>query len=137
MAHTIRRVDYFYATLDDRPGEAYELLSQLADLGVNLVAITAVPVGPMRTQLTIFPEDSRKMADAAGKSGLDVDGPNPALLLQGDDELGALATVHRRLAEAGVNVFASSGVSGGRGTYGYVLYVRPEHYDRAAAVLDV
>jgi predicted amino acid-binding ACT domain protein len=137
MAHTIRRVDYFYATLDDRPGEAYELLSQLADLGVNLVAITAVPVGPMRTQLTIFPEDSRKMADAAGKSGLDVDGPNPALLLQGDDELGALATVHRRLAEAGVNVFASSGVAGGRGTYGYVLYVRPEHYDRAAAVLDV
>jgi len=137
MSHTISRVDYFYATLEDRAGQAYRLLSQLAELGVNLVAITAVPVGLMRTQLTLFPEDRRKMADAANKVRLVLDGPHPAILVQGDDELGALASVHERLSEAGVSVYASSGVAGGAGRYGYVFYVRPEDFDRATAALEV
>ena len=55
MAYTIRRLDYFYATVPDRPWEAHELLSQLAGLGVNLLALTAVPTGPESTQLTLFP----------------------------------------------------------------------------------
>ncbi len=137
MAFRIRRVEYFSATVQDRPGEAYKLLSQLADLGLNLVAFTAVPVGPMRAQLTIFPEDPLRMADAARKAGLVVDGPHPALLVQGDDELGALARIHAKLYDADVNVYASSGVADGRGSFGYVIYVRPEEYERAATALGV
>ena len=64
MAFKIRRVDYFYTTVKDQPGEAYRLLSQLADLGVNLLALTAVPIGPLHTQLTIFPEDTPMLAVA-------------------------------------------------------------------------
>ena len=52
MAYRIRRVEYFTTTVHDQPGEAYKLLSQLADLGLNLVAFTAVPVGPLHAQLT-------------------------------------------------------------------------------------
>lgn len=137
MANTIRRVDYFYATVDDRPGEAHKLLSQLAALGVNLVAFTGVPIGPMRTQFTLFPEDTRRMTAAAKQANLRLDGPHQALLVQGDDEMGALVSLHERLYQAGVNVFASSAVAGGRGSYGYVLYVRPEHYERAAATLEL
>lgn len=137
MAHTIRRVDYFYAAVHDRPGEAYTLLSQLADLGVNLVAITAVPIGPARTQLTLFPSDTHKMRSAADRAKLALDGPHPALLVQGDDELGALVGIHEQLFQAGVNVAASSGVATERGSYGYVLYVRPEEYERATAALGV
>jgi hypothetical protein len=48
-----------------------------------------------------------------------------------------LADIHRRLYEAGVNVYASSGVADGRGSYGYVIYVRPEDFERAAQSLDV
>jgi hypothetical protein len=137
MAFHIRRARYFYATVEDHPGEAYELLSQLASLGVNLLALTAIPVGPLRTQLTLFPEDAGKMADAAKKAGLALDGPHSALLVQGDDELGALASVHAKLARANVNVYASSGVADGKGSYGYVIYVRPEEYERAAKALEV
>jgi hypothetical protein len=36
-----------------------------------------------------------------------------------------------------VNVYASSGVTDGVGGYGYILYVKPEAYDRAARVLGV
>jgi hypothetical protein len=137
MAFNIRRVDYFYTTVKDQPGEAYRLLSQLADMGVNLLALTAVPIGPLHTQLTIFPEDTRMLTAAAEKAGLPLDGPHPALLVQGDDKLGTLAGIHERLYEENVNVYASSGVTDGKGSYGYVLYVRPDKYERAAKALGV
>jgi hypothetical protein len=137
VASRIRRVEYFNTAVHDRPGEAYKLLSQLADMGVNLVAFTAVPIGPQRAELTIFPEDPLKMVDVARKAALPMDGPHPALLVQGDDELGALARLHGKLYDADVNVYASSGVADGRGSFGYVIYVRPEDYARAAAALGV
>lgn len=135
MSFKIQRVQYFYCSIEDQPGEAYKVLAELARLGVNLVAITAVPVGPMRTQLTLFPEDSARLEDAARNARLELDGPQPAFLVQGDDELGALASVHQKLYEANVNVYASSGVTDGKGSYGYVIYVRPDEYARAASAL--
>ena len=137
MAHTIRRVDYFYTTVQDQPGQAHDLLTQLARLGVNLFALTAVPMGPDATQMTIFPQDSNALKHAAERAGLRLDGPHRALLVQGDDELGALAGVLARLAEADVNVYASYAVADGHGHYGDIIYVRPEHYDRAAKALHV
>jgi len=137
MAFRIRRVDYFYSTVKDQPGEAYKLLSVLSSLGINLLAITAVPFGPMNTQLTIFPEDAGKLRNEAQKAGLKLDGPQPAFLVQGDDELGALAEVHMKLYEANVNIYASSGVADGKGSYGYVIYVRPDDYARAVAALKL
>jgi len=137
MAYTIRRAEYFYATVEDQPGEAYRLLTYLASLGVNLLAFTAIPVGPVRTQLTLFPADSPQLKDAAAKSGLAVDGPYTALLVQGDDELGAFAAIHEKLYQAGVNVYASSGVTDGGGSFGYVLYIRSDEFGRAAGALGL
>ena len=137
MAHTIRRAGYFYINVDDVPGKAYKLLSHLAELGLNMLAFNAVPLGPERTQLTLFPEDVLKLEDAAKKAGFVLDGPHPALLVQGDDELGAFAGVHEKLYQANVNVYASAGVTDGRGSYGYVLYVQPDEYEQAAAALEV
>ena len=136
MAMKIRRVDYFYATVSQPPQEACGLLSTLAQLGINLLAFSAVPTGPQRTQLTLFPEDSGKLRHEASASQLALDGPHPAILVQGDDELGALAGLHGRLQEAGVSVFASSGVADGSGRYGYIVYVRAEEVRRALAALQ-
>ena len=137
MAFNIRRVDYFYATIEDEPGEAYGLLTQLAGQGVNLLAMTAVPVGPLRTQFTLFPEDKGKLTQAARHAGMALGGPHQALLVQGDDELGALAVIHAKLYHADVEVYASNAVTDGRGSYGYILYVRPEHFERAAKALEI
>ena len=108
MAYRIRRVEYFHATVVDEPGEAYKVLSALAGLGVDLVAFTAVPVGPDRTQLTVFPGDPGKLKSEAQKAGMALDGPHRALLVQGDDELGALASVHEKIYRSSVNVYAST-----------------------------
>ncbi len=137
MAMSIRRAEYFYTTVRDEPGEAYKLLSRLAELRIDLLAFTAIPVGPMHTQLTLFPEDALRLRSEAEKTGLVLDGPHPAFLVQDDDELGALAGIHVKLYEARINVYASTGVTDGRGCFGYVLYIRPEDYESAVTALGV
>jgi hypothetical protein len=137
MGYRIRRVEYFHATVVDQPGEAYKVLHALAGRGVNLLAFTAVPVGPDSTQITLFPEDPGKMRSEAQKAGMALDGPHRALLVQGDDELGVLASVHEKLYRSNVNVYASSAIADGFGKYGHIIYVRPEDYDRAAKALEI
>ena len=137
MAHTIRRVEYYYATIRDELGSAYRVLAQLAELGVDLLAFTAVPSGPNLAQLALFPQDPNKLAAEARAARLPLDGPYHAFLVQGDDELGAFASVHERLFRAGVDVYASSGVTDGRGAFGYVVYVREDQFEHAAGALDL
>lgn len=137
MAFTISRVEYYYANVRDELGAAYRVLSQLAERGVNLLAFTAVPSGPNLAQFALFPEHANVLVAEARAAGLPLDGPHHALLVQGDDELGAFASVHERLAGAGVDIYASSGVIDGRGSFGYIVYVREEQFEKAAAALDL
>jgi hypothetical protein len=137
MAFQIQRVNYYYTMVKDEPGAAYRILTQLAELGVDLLAFSAVPIGPSRAQLAMFPADDATLGKAAKNAGMVLDGPHHALLVQGDDELGALASVHARLFEAGIDVYASSGVADGRGSYGYVVYVREDQFESAAKALEI
>lgn len=137
MAFTITRCDYYYATVRDELGAAYRVLSALAERGVNLLAFTAVPSGPDLAQFALFPEDSNLLVAEARAAQLPLEGPHHAFLVQGDDELGALAGVHERLLEVGVDIYASAGVTDGRGSFGYVVYVREDQFERAASALEV
>ena len=111
------------------------MLSHLATEQVNLLAFNAIPMGLEHTQLVLFPDSSDLLSKAAAGSGLTLTGPQRALLVQDDDRLGALADIHLTLLEANINVYASSGVTDGRGGYGYILYLRPEDFRKAAHVL--
>jgi len=102
-----------------------------------MLAFNAVPCGLGNTQLVLFPEDVNALAKAAGDSDIILIGPHHAFLVQGDDELGALAEIHHKLFDEKINVYASSGVTDGRGGYGYIFYVRPEDFERAAHALGV
>ncbi|MBW2467559.1 MAG: hypothetical protein JRF02_09690 [Deltaproteobacteria bacterium] len=137
MELKITKIEYYHTTVADQPGEAYKFLSQLAGVGINLLAFTAVPVGPTVTQLTIFPEDSAQLKHEAAKIGLALDGPHKAFLVQGDDELGALAEIHRKIYEADVNVYSASGVTDGKGSFGYIVYVKSQDFETAAAALGL
>ena len=137
MACNISRVEYFRTTIIDRPGEAYKFLSQLALLKINLLAFSATPISPTDTQLTIFQENPKFMKNEASRAGLFLEGPNPALLVQCDDRLGALADIHLKIYEADVNVKSAGGVIDGRGAFGYVIHVDSEDFDKAAAALGI
>jgi len=137
MSAKVRAIEYFTATAQGTPEGAYELLGLLATSGVNLLGFNAIPVGLHATQLVLFPEDGARLAQVAREQQLSLAGPDRALLIQGDDELGALAQIHRRLASAGVTPYASSGLADGRGGFGYVVYVRPDEFADAARALGL
>ena len=137
MPFSVRPCEYFYVNSRDDTGAAYRVLSALAARGVNLLAFTAVPSGEDRAQFAVFPEDPTRFAAEARLARIEAEGPHYALLVQGDDELGRLARLHERLFEAGVDVYASSGVSDGRGSFGYVVYVREDQFQQAVAALEL
>ncbi len=137
MAVSVRPVQYFYAIVEDRPGEAYRFLRDLASHAINLLAFNAIPLGMEKTEVVVFPEDVALLARAAERLGISLRGPHRAFLIQGDDELGSLVELHRKLTDANVNVMSSSGVTDGKGGYGYIVYVRNEDFDRAGAALGI
>jgi hypothetical protein len=135
MAFCVRTLEYFYTRVEEEPGRAYDLLARLASEEINLLAFSAVPFGPNHVELTIFPDRANDFQRVAQELGWTLIGPQHACLIQGDDQLGALAEIHRRLRDAGVNIYASSGVTGGEGHYGYVIYVKEEDHHAAAKAL--
>lgn len=137
MACDIKRVDYYYTVVKDQPGEAYNILSLLANRGVTQLAFSAVPLGANATQLAIFPEDPAKLKHEAQLAGMALDGPHHALLVHGDDEFCTLTDIHQQLFKANINVYASRGVADGKGSYGYLIYVKEDDYERAAETLGV
>ena len=137
MAYTIRPVDYYYVNVRDELGAAYRVLAALAERGVNLLAFTAVPSGPSLAQFAIFPEDPNTLVAEARGAQIPLEGPHHALLVQGDDVLGAFASVHQRLFEAGIDIYASSGVTDARNAFGYVVYVREDQFAHAVDVLGL
>jgi len=137
MSDRISAVEYYYATVGNEPGEGRRLLEHLSEKGVNLLAFTAFPVDGGRTQLDFVPAEVKRLQAAAQDAGIELTGPKHAFLLQGNDRVGALHQHHLTLANAGINVHAANGVVDGTGRFGYVLWVSPEEFGNAAAVLGL
>jgi hypothetical protein len=137
MPLSVRSVEYYYVLVHDRPGQATELLKLLHEGGVDVLAFGILPTGPTHTQLMIFPEEPNQLLATTKRANLELTGPQHALLVQGDDELATLVDIHQKLAEAGINVYAANGVIDSSGHFGYVLFVRPEDFKKAATVAGV
>jgi len=135
MAAKIKKAEYYYATIDDRPGQWARILAEIKKSKVNLMAVTAFPTLTGKTQIDFFPKDAEKFKAAAGSAGLILTGPKKGFLVQGEDRAGALVEIHRKLADAGINVTAANGSAAGSGRFGYVFWVKPENFDRAAQIL--
>ena len=77
----------------------------------------------------------RSSSKAAEKAGFEVTGPQHALVITGDDRLGSIAEIHRKLYDARINVYASTGVTAECGRFGYIVYVKDQDYEAAINVL--
>jgi hypothetical protein len=134
MADTIRRVEYFYVQVPDKPGEGARALATLRGAGVNLLAYSGFPAG-RRAQLDFVPEDPAAFKQAARQAKWKVKGPKRGFLIQGEDRVGACAEILDKLAAAKINVTAMDAVSAGAGRYGAILWVKPAAFKKAATVL--
>ncbi len=137
MGANIFSVDYYEATVENRPGEGSRFLSWLASEEVNLLAFTATPLDATKTRLRIYPHNPTWLGQTARKEGVLLDGPKHAFIVHGDDELGALISIHHKLAEGKINVETSSGIADGKGGYRYIMHVDSDDFEEAARLLDV
>ena len=135
MADTIRRADYFYLQVPNKPGEGARALAVLRQNGVNLLAFSGFPEG-RGSQLDFVPEDPAAFRKVARKAGWKLTGPKGCLLVSGDDRVGAMAEIHDKLASARINVTAIDAVCAGGGQYAAILWVAPRDLSRATRLLS-
>lgn len=134
MADTVQRVDYYYVTVPDVPGEGQRILSALKAGGVNLSAFLGFPEGG-QAQLDLVPEDPEALKAAAEQAGLTLSEAKRAFLIQGDDRVGAVADAMEKLAAANINVTAAAATGAGSGRYGMILWVSAADIEKAASTL--
>ena len=134
MADTIRKVNYYYTTAPDKPGEGARLLQALRNAGVNLLAFHAFP-SARKSQADFVPADATALIAAAKGAKIKLSKPKTAFLLDGDDRVGALASTMAKLGAAKINVTAISAVCAGMGRYGAIFWVKPRDVAKAAAAL--
>ena len=134
MADTVKQVQYFYVEVADKPGEGARLLSLFKEAGVNLRAFSGFPQG-RRAQIDFIPADPAAFRVAARKAKLKLVGPKTGFLVQGEDQVGAVAELMAKLAEAKINVTACDAVAAGEGRYGAILWVKPPDVQKVARLL--
>jgi hypothetical protein len=136
MADTVRLVDYFYIELSDRPGEGARALGALREAGVHLIAFHGFPAG-RRSQLDFVPSDPAAFKAAAKMAKWKITGPKKVFVIEGEDRTGALADRFAKLADAKINVTATSATTAGAARFGAILWVKPRDVKRAATLLGV
>lgn len=134
MTDMIRRVEYYYTTAPDKPGEGARLLGILKSAGVNLLAFTVFP-SARKAQVDFVPADPAAFVAAAKNAKIKLSRPKTAFLIEGDDRVGAVADTMRKLGAAKINVTAVDAVTAGIGRYGAILWVKPRDVKKAAEVL--
>jgi hypothetical protein len=134
MADTVQRVEYFYVQVPNKAGEGMRYLSALSEAGINLLAFSGFPEG-RGSQLDFLPADAAAFRGFARRSKWKITGPKRAFLISGDDRVGVVADIHKKLAEARINVTAIDAVCAGAGRYGAILWVTARDYNKAATLL--
>jgi len=137
MPDDIKRIDYYYTSVPDKPGEGARILTALREAGVNLIGISAFPHGARRSQLDLIPDDSTAFAKAARAAGLKLSTKKGGFLIQGEDRPGAVADVVRRLAESNINVTSVQVFCADSGRYGGMLWVKAPDLRKAAKALGI
>lgn len=136
MANIVKRIEYYYTEVPDRPGAGAKILNTLKAARVNLLACTGFPTTAGRSQLDFVPTSRRAFLAAARKAGLKIVGPKSAFLVQGEDRVGVLADIVTKLAEAHINITALDAIAAGRRRYGAILWVKPRNVGQAARILE-
>ncbi|MGH7416677.1 MAG: hypothetical protein ACREKB_02735, partial [Candidatus Rokuibacteriota bacterium] len=134
MPDTIRKIDYYYTTTADKPGEGARVLGVLRDAGVNLLAVHAFP-SARRTQLDFVPANAAAFLAAAQTAKIKLSKPKTVFLFEGDDRIGAMAAILGKLAAAKINATASEAVCTSGGRFAGLLWVKPKDVNGAAQAL--
>ena len=137
VANETRRIDYYYVSVRDKPGEGNRILTALHKAGINLLGVSAFPHGARKSQMDLITDNSDTLVKAAKSAGLKLSKKKIGFLIQGEDSPGAIAQITSKLADASVNVTSVQAFCAGSGRYGGMLWVKPTDLRKAAKALGV
>jgi hypothetical protein len=103
MPDEVKRIDYYYTSVPDKPGEGARILAALRDGGVNLIGISAFPYA-RRSQIDLIPEDGAAFVEAAKAAGLKLSKKKSGFLITGRRPAGCHGRGGEELADAKINV---------------------------------
>lgn len=135
MAHRVRKVNYFNLTVPNRAGQAEKILREVRNADIDMYAFTGFPLKAGKTQVDLVTDASVNLRKIARKNNWRLSKTKKAFLVTGNDEVGAVHKVLKKLADNKINVTAADAVSAGKGRYGMILWVKPQVYSRAARTL--
>lgn len=135
MADVMRRIDYYYTVVPNRPGEGAKVFNALKAGNVNLIAFNGFQTSTRRAQIDFVPSDRDAFLAVAQKAWIKLVGPKVAFLIQGEDRVGAVADILGKLEQVRINVVAMQAIASGTGRYGAILWVKPRNISKAAQVL--
>lgn len=131
----VRKVNYCYAKVPNRPGHGVKILERLREDGVNLLAFSGFPGSGGKAQIDLVTDDMAGVRRAARQEGWRLSKPKKGFLVQGTDRVGAVHRDLKKLADKGISVTAADAVCAGKKRYGMILWVKPKQYARAARAL--
>lgn len=125
----LQRATVFKVEIEDVPGALLGLMPGLAEKGVNLLNLGAFSAGGGKGAAYCIADKPDELKIFADENGI-VTEELAGFLLDGLDEVGAGATIFKRVADAGVNmVLATATVVEGK----YYLLIAVNEADAAAA----
>jgi len=128
-----KRVTYFKAVLEDKPGALLAVAQQLKSRNIGLVAIWGHSTQTGEARMYCVPKDAEKFRTFAKAAGMTVNEGN-GFLLKGADKTGALVKSLESIAKAGVNIVALDAIAAS-GNYGAFLRVDPADFEKTAEAL--
>jgi hypothetical protein len=134
MADSVRKVNYAYMVVPNRPGHGARMLLELKNAGVDLVAYSGFPVKG-GSQVDMVTPDMTGLRRVARENDWKLSKPKKGFLIQGPDRIGAVHRHLTKLAEKKINVVAADAIAAGKDRYGMILWVKPKDYTKASRAL--
>lgn len=127
-----KRVAYFKAKIDDKPGALLALAKDLKAKKLDLIALKGVGQAG-QGEILAFAKNPKKLKDAWTASGTLAE-EGTAFFLTGADKAGALVPSLEAISTIGVNIVAVEAIAVG-GKFGALVWVAPGDVDKTAQAL--
>lgn len=135
LADQIRKMTCLTATVDDRPGILAETLKALAEANINMLGVWGYPISGGKGRIMGIPQDAEKLKALAAQKGVELE-ESIVFVIEGDDRVGALVEPTRKIAEAGINIYAATALAAGN-RFTAAIWVNPDDVTRTAQLLGV
>lgn len=136
MAYRVRKVNYCKLKVSSRAGQGEKVLSAIKEAGISMQAFSGFPVGGGKAQIDLVSDDMASIRRLAKNEGWRLSDTKKAFLVQGNDEIGAIHKLIKKLADEKINITAADAVAAGAGRYGMIMWVKPKDYRKATRVLN-